>query len=130
MACDNAAVSRLVFGRSFLRSLKCKALRRRVWYSALSRIDRVLLDLTVRVTDRVRGSALVSALASVVEKLESAFENRIARLLSSVGFPLAQKLSLLAQKWGNKSAVKWVTSLSFAKFLAVMHLNGQGPTLR
>lgn len=119
------ASSNLVFGRDFLRSLKRKALRRNVWYSALSRIDRVLLDLTVKVADQVRGSALINALVSVIEKLESAFENRISCALRSVGFPLAQRLSLLAQKWGNKLAVKWVNT-SFARFLAVMHLGSQG----
>jgi hypothetical protein len=120
----DAAVSRLVFGRDFLCSLKRKALRHRVWYSALRRIDRILLDLTVKVADQVRGSALINALVSVIEKLESAFENRMTHVLSSVGFPLAQKLSLLAQKWGNKLAIKWV-SASFARFLAVMHLYNQ-----
>lgn len=124
MTNEGSGVSRLVLGRGFLRGLKRKALKRRVWYSALSRIDRALLDLTVRVADHVRGSALVNALVSVVEKLESALESRMARVLCSVGFPAAQRMSLLAQKWGNKSAVKWVNA-SFARFWAAMYLYNQ-----
>jgi hypothetical protein len=40
------------------------------------------------------------------------------------GFPLASKLSLLAQKWGNRDAVAWVGDVDFARYLAVMKLDG------
>jgi len=106
-----------------LHSMKMEAIRRRVWFKALTRIDRVLVDLTIRVADRIRSSALAKALLSVVEKLDDAFESRVLRTLKEVGFPLAGKLCSLAQKWGNALATNWIRDLSFARFLAVMHLN-------
>jgi hypothetical protein len=109
--------------RKRLLKLKLKAIRCRVWFRALSRIDRVLVDLTIRVADVVHSSRLAEALFSVVKKLEDGLEGRFSRSLKEVGFPLARKLSLLAQKWGNDLARNWMSDMSFAKFLAIMHIN-------
>jgi hypothetical protein len=43
--------------------------------------------------------------------------------LREIGLPLAQKISLMAQKLGNISASGWVFDSSFAVFLALMHIN-------
>jgi len=106
-----------------LLKLKLKALRRGVWFTALSRIDRALINLTIKVADKVRSFTLAKTLLSVVEKLEDAFENKVLYTLEEAGFPLARKLSLLAQKWNNDSARDWMHDRSFAKFLAIMHIN-------
>ena len=109
--------------RERLLKLKLKAIRRRVWFRALSRIDRVLVDLTIRVVDVVHSSRLSEALFSVVKKLEDSLEGRVSRAIKEVGFSLARKLSLLAQKWGNDLARNWMSDMSFVKFLAIMHIN-------
>jgi hypothetical protein len=113
----------LMLRRERLLKLKLKAIRRRVWFRALSRIDRVLVDLTIRVVDVVRSSRLSEALFSVVKKLEDGLEGRVSRAMKEVGFSLARKLSLLAQKWGNVLARNWMFDMSFVKFLAIMHIN-------
>jgi hypothetical protein len=41
-----------------------------------------------------------------------------------MGFPMAQELSLFAQRWGNVSSKDWSSDGRFAKFLAVMAING------
>jgi len=61
-----------------------------------------------------------------VKKLEDALESGILQVLRTIGFPRAQRLSLLAQKWGNRLAGKWALDESFARFLAVMYVNGVG----
>jgi hypothetical protein len=116
-------VSFLMLKRERLLKLKLKAIRRRVWFRALSRIDRVLVDLTIRVVDVVHSSRLSEALFSVVKKLEDGLAGRVSRAIKEVGFSLARKLSLLAQKWGNDLARNWMFDMSFAKFLAIMHIN-------
>jgi hypothetical protein len=109
-----------------LLKLKLKAIRCGVWFRALSRIDRALVDLTIKVAGRVRSFTLAKILFSVVKKLEEAFESRVLRVLREVGLPLARKLSLFAQNWGNSFAKNWASDLSFARFLAIMHLNNPG----
>ena len=116
-------VARIIFEREKLRLLKLKAKRTGVWFKALTNLDRVLIDLVIKVVDRVRSIKLATSLFTVVRKLEEALENRISRIIRTIGFPLACKIVLLAKKWGNSSAEKWLSDISFARFLAIMHLN-------
>ena len=109
-----------------LLKLKLKAIRCNVWFRALSRIDRALIDSVIKVVNGVRSFTLAKILLSVVKKLEDALENRFFNALKEIGFPLARKLSLSAQKWGNKSARNWAFDLSLARFLAIMHINNPG----
>lgn len=50
-----------VFDTRDLSRLKMRAMRSGVWFRALERIDRVLLHLTLRVCDAVRGRALAKS---------------------------------------------------------------------
>jgi hypothetical protein len=106
-----------------LVKLRLKAMRAGVWFRALPRIDRVLVDLTIKVASSVRSFTLARNLLAVIRKLEGLLESSLSRAFREVGFPLAQKLSLAAQKWGNVSAESWQSDVSFIKFLAVMHIN-------
>jgi hypothetical protein len=106
-----------------LMKLRLKAIRAGVWFRALPRIDRALVDLTIKVASSVRSFTLAKNLLAVIRKLEGLLESSLSRALREVGLPLAQKLSLVAQKWGNSSAESWSSDSSFIKFLAVMHIN-------
>jgi galactitol-specific phosphotransferase system IIC component len=103
--------------------LRLKAMRAGVWFRALPRIDRVLVDLTIRVASSIRSVTLAKNLLAVTKKLEGLLENSLLRAFREVGVRLAQKLSLIAQKWGNTSAKTWASDVPFVKFLAVMHIN-------
>ena len=107
-----------------LMELKLKAKRAGVWFRALTRIDRVLMDLTMRVAQSVRSPVLARCILSVKRKLEEVLQGKLARVIREFGFPLASKLSLLAQKWGNRGALAWVEDADFARYLSVMELNG------
>lgn len=98
--------------------LRLKAKRSGLWFRALRRIDRALVDLTIFVADGVRSAVLARSLSSVVKKLEELAESRLQRVTREVGVFLARKRALLAQKWGNSSAHAWVADLCFARFLA------------
>jgi len=94
-----------------------------VWFRALPRIDRVLVDLTIKVARNVRSITLANNILAIITKLEGFLESSLSRALRGVGLQLAQKISLVAQKWGNISAKSWPSDLSFVNFLAVMHIN-------
>jgi len=113
----------VMFEKKDLVQLKLRAMRRGVWFRALSRIDRVLLELTVSVVPRVRSFKLAKMLSTIVERLEDALEGRVLHVFRRFGFQLARRISLLAQKWGNRSAQVWAYDMSFARFLAIMRLN-------
>jgi hypothetical protein len=107
-----------------LIKLKLKAMRSGVWFRALPRIDRALIDLTIKVTRCIRSSILAKSILSITRKLEGLLESRFVRAIREIGFSLAHKLSLFAQKWGNKAAKEWANDFGFVRYLAVMKLNG------
>jgi hypothetical protein len=111
--------------RLSLVRVRARALRCGVWFSVLSRTERACVDLVVRVVERVRSGFLQRILFSVVEKLEAALESPVHRLMREVSIALAIKLSRVAQKWGNESAVRWVKDSGFLQYLAVMHINAE-----
>ncbi len=110
--------------RGTLVKLKLKAIRAGVWFRALPRIDRVLVDLTITVADSIRSPHLAKSLLSIVEKLGDVLESKLQRVVREFGFPIARKLSLLAKSWGNRAAWQWADEDGFARYWAVMKLNG------
>ena len=106
-----------------LLKLKLKAMRSGVWFRMLPRIDRVLFDLTIKVTGRVRSFTLAMNMLTVIRKLESIMESRFLRAVKEVGFPIAHRICLIAQKWGNTNAKDWGSDVDFAKYLAAMSFN-------
>jgi len=106
-----------------LVNLKTRAMRSGAWFKALQRIDRVLFDLTIRVVDTIRSAKLAKSMLALTRKLEDAINSSFSSRLREIGLPLAQKISLTAQKLGNISAGSWAFDSSFAIFLAVMHVN-------
>jgi hypothetical protein len=109
--------------KAHLMKLKLKAMRAGVWFKALPRIDRVLVDLTIKVAGTVRSFTLASNILTVIRKLECVMESRFLRAVRENGFPIARKLGLIAQKWGNATARNWESDKGFARYLAAMSLN-------
>ncbi|MHC4158677.1 MAG: hypothetical protein ACYSSO_06325 [Planctomycetota bacterium] len=112
-----------VLERGQLLVLRRRAMRAGVWFRRLPRIDRVLVDLTIRVAKSIRSVMLADSLLSVARKLEGLLESRICRFVREVGFSLVCKASLVACGWGNISAKGWSCDVDFARFLAVMKYN-------
>jgi hypothetical protein len=106
-----------------LIKLRLRAVRAGVWFRALPRIDRALLDLTIKVASSIRSTTLAKNILTVTRKLDGLLESSLLRAFRGVAHKLAQKLSLIAQKWGNISAETWASDISFMKFLAAMHIN-------
>jgi hypothetical protein len=106
-----------------LIKLKLKAIRAGVWFKTLPRIDRALVDLTIKVASSIRSTTLAKNILAVTRKLEGLLESSFLRAFRGVAHKLAQKISSVAQKWGNTSARNWAIDESFMKFLAVMHVN-------
>ena len=97
---------------------KKTAIRRGVWFRSLNRVERGILDLTVKCVDYIKSARLAKLLEAITNKLQQALENKTDRLARTIGLPLARKISDLAVSWGNLSASKWAEDRAFARFLA------------
>jgi hypothetical protein len=99
------------------------ALRRGVWFRALNRVERGVLDLTIRCVDNIRSAKLATIVTAIMNKLELAMENMVERMVRTVGRSLAQKASRIALSWGNLSASQWAEDPCFARYLAITQMN-------
>ncbi len=108
---------------SELVSVKKAALRRGIWFRVLNRVERGVLDLTSRYVDCIKSAKLANVVTAILEKLKLASESMVDRLVRTVGFSLAEKMSCIAINLGNPSASSWATDATFARFLAVTSLN-------
>jgi len=97
---------------------KRAALRQGLWFRALSRVERGVLDLTVKYVDCIRSSKLAKVVTAILEKLKLAAESTVDRFVRTVGVPLARNMSNIAVSWGNRSAVAWALDSGFARYLA------------
>jgi hypothetical protein len=101
-----------------LAEAKRAAFRRGVWFRVLNRVERGVIDLTMRYVDNVKSATLAKVLTAIMEKLQQATESMVDRLVRTVGVLLAQKASGIAVSWGNLSASEWANDRGFARYLA------------
>lgn len=109
--------------REALARLRLKALRRGVWFRDLKQSERKLLSLTIRVVERVRSFMLARLVSQIVSKLCEAMESRIFRFMRTKGRSLAERISKIAEAWGNRAAKFWANDRGFIQYLTVSNLS-------
>jgi hypothetical protein len=117
-------------GSKFLSKLKQKSLRsNNCWYRILSLDKRRFIDAVIQTVDNIRSSLLLKILTEFATKLLSAIGG-IRTLMGNLpygmqnfGHPLAQRISMIATKWGNNLAAKWANDEGFIRFLTVVDMN-------
>ena len=115
---ESTPVNEGVLSRRVLVAFRTRALRRRVWFRVLSRIERGLVDLTIRWVDEVKSSRLARVLLEILGKLVRALESRMVRVLER-GSMLALRISEQAVGWGNELAFGWRDDLKFQRALGL-----------
>jgi len=106
----------------YLARVRLEALRRHVWFKALSSLERGLVDFVIRVVDRPRSPKLIEALARIIVKVKKVMISPLRRLMEQVGKPLARRISMIALRWGNRSAAEWARDEGFIRYLTIMNL--------
>lgn len=110
------------FDSVFLLKLRNEALRKGVWFRVLDRVERSIVNLVPRCTQKPKNAKLIDVLTKIVVKIRNALRSRMDNLINQVGRPLARRLGLIAQKWGHKTAYKWAADKGFSEYLAIVAL--------
>jgi len=110
-------------GKNDLAKIRTKAIRRGIWFRALTKAERAQIELTMRIVKKIRSLFLARVLDAIIRKLLDAMESKVAHVMREVGCSLAENLSRIAQSWGNKSAHHWKEDPSFVKYLAITYIN-------
>lgn len=102
-----------------MTNLRRRALRRGVWFRALSRTERGVVDLTIRCVERVNNSVLGTVLSRILTKLEEAVEHFYTWRLTEEGRSLAAICSQAAVSWGYGRAAGWRDDRSYMQLLGL-----------
>ena len=111
--------------RQGLSRIKTRALRQRVWFKALSRVERGIVDLTIRCVEKVKSPVLTGAIIDIVGKVLKILENGFLEIVKRVGSAAAEKVCGIAEEWGNENASSWKRDSGFIRFLGVNAVNNQ-----
>jgi hypothetical protein len=129
---DAKAISMMIRhgGRKFLSKLKQKSIRsNNSWYRMLSVDKRRFIEAVIQTVDKIRSSLLLKILTGFVEKLFRAIGGirglmgNLAYEMQNFGHPLAQRISVIAAKWGNNVAAAWSNDEGFIRYLTVIDMN-------
>jgi len=113
-----------VSNKEGLAKLKTIAMRRGLWFKVLSAVERAVVDLTLKVVERVRSSVLKEVLKSIASKVVEALKSRsFKERAMAIGRALAERLVRVAERLGNKRAREWAEDLGFVMYLGVSWLN-------
>jgi len=113
---------RWLLTREGLERVKKRALRFKAWFK-LDRFERAAIDLTIRVVERVRNSTLAQVILRIVDKLRQWLKPSLKERALNIGRPLAEKVSRIAQAWGNRKAKAWANDSNFIFYLGISWLN-------
>lgn len=106
-----------------LIKIKTRALRTKIWFKTLSRVERAIVDLTIKCIDHVKSNVLMATISTIIGKILQSCEESFMVRAEKVGQGISEVLCALALRWGNKTCSAWKHETEFAKHLGVNALN-------
>jgi len=109
--------------RQGLIKTRAKAVRQKVWFKALSRVERNILDLTIRCVERIRSRILAKIISNILAKILKTLKPSFLEAAMRIGREIADEVCGIAEKWGNVHASRWKHDSGFVRFLGVTAVN-------
>lgn len=112
-----------MMARKDLLKIKSKALRARVWFRDLSRVERAIMDLTIKCVDTIRSATLAETIMTIVNKILEYMGGDFMERAERAGYEITEELCAFGRRWGNKTCAAWKSDRRFARFQGVNLLN-------
>ena len=109
--------------RQGLMKARTRAVRQRIWFKALSKVERGILDLTIRCVETIRSRILNKMISDIVAKILKNLKPSFLETATKVGREIAHEICQIALKWGNLHASSWRHDSDFIQFLGVTAVN-------
>lgn len=109
-----------MFTRFFLGKIKRKALRNGKWFQRLDDIERRIVNLAIRVVDKVKSILLGVELVKILKKLRKALKSGFVRRMETSGITRAREISVQAIKWGYGVAREWASDYCFIRYVTLL----------
>jgi hypothetical protein len=107
-----------IFSQDYLRNARSTALRKRVWFRALDRVERSIVDLTIVFVEKVQSQVLAKELVRILAKLKDDSKSVFIKHVEGYGY---RKLRLVVEqaKGFGSLAQGWLMDLGYAEWFAV-----------
>lgn len=112
-----------MFNRDFLVKVRRKAIRRKVWFTALDQVERGILSLASQILDSVKSRVLGVELVKIIAKLMDFMKSPFLKKMETYGLDQAKKLAEQAVEWGYGSADDWAMDLGFIKYVTLLKVH-------
>lgn len=109
--------------RQDLVRIKSRALRTKTWFRDLSKVERAIVDLTIKCVEKVRSTVLAGTISAIVDKILRSLEEAFMTRAERVGSKIAEMVCALGAKWGSSACSAWKCDKCFIRFLGVNALN-------
>jgi len=109
--------------RQDLVRVRTNALRQKVWFKVASRLERGIVDLTIRCVEKIKSPVLARIVSKIIKDLEQVLESNFLKTVENVGHKIVGRLCKIALSWGNARASTWRDDVDFVRFLGVSALN-------
>lgn len=95
----------------------------RIWFRALSKVERAIIDLTIKCVEKVQSTMLAVTISTIVDKILQSLEEDFMTKAERVGHEIAERFFSIGESWGNKACSTWKCDKCFIRFLGVNALN-------
>lgn len=112
--------------RQGLLEIRSKALRTRIWFRTLSKVERTIVNLTIRCVEEIHSYVLAKTISDIIRKILAFLPKRFVSEAQKVGREIAEALCIAGEKWHNSQAAYWKHDIQFHRFLGVNKLNEAG----
>jgi len=106
-----------------LVKIKSRAMRTRVWFRALSKVERAIIDLTIKCVEKVRSNVLAGTISAIVGKILRFLEEGFMTRAERIGNKIVEELCAVGERWGNEACSTWKCDKCFVRFLGVNALH-------
>lgn len=107
-----------------LIGMRQQAIRKGIWFRALTSMQRGIVNLTIRCIKEIKSSLLGRTLQNIFAVLSQAIEQGYLYRFFAAGKDLAEHLSNAAYSWGNRDALKWRFDKAYIICLGMSKLSG------
>jgi hypothetical protein len=110
-----------IISQEYLRKVRSTAVRKRVWFRVLDRVERGIFNLTIDVVEKVQSQVLAEELVKILVKLRDASKSAFTCHVEGFGCMKLRRVVEQAKMFG--SMVSWLMDLGFAEWFAVNDYN-------
>jgi hypothetical protein len=106
----------------FLKERRQQAIRKGSWYRVLDKMERGIVNLTIRCVDQVRSFTLAKTILYILKKLNDAEKTKFIIQREKYGRYKAKQVVLIAIRFGNKMAENWLQDEGLSNWLTIQDM--------